>query len=768
MHHTLSDSINGIIIATANLTRQQTTDWISQSGMSPDSVAQVLLEAAKLLFGSGNNEHALRLLWPLLEVANDTKPRQIIFGHMNTLVSNDEGKHELIVNTIQVYLNANDWPGLYEFLMEYGSEIDRRGLTNMCKAIITERVDKLTRARYNHNLELLKVSNTILYDKLIKKSNSDEFLVLPRTKDNERFFDVARFDGCKIAWVRGNDTPEQRAAKLSSILKRVRTKDGRPPVLSVLGIKSQLEIDKLMEFTSTTGTDNFLGMKRPLYIIEPNVPLFKAMMRLWHLDCLVGSGRVHFFIGSDAIKDLRAYLMADDQNLMPQMCIDLSRSPSLIPILDDIRVLAMEDESRLKETHAKARQYYRSISPMMWRDIYSCKQRPLRVMGITSRFSHFVQYCMRDLLDGFNRIGCDTMLMIERSDTKRLTDLYRNAELLRFKPDLIICINWNRNHIEIPREVPYVTWVQDEVDTIFDEDAASKVKKRDFIAVYARGWLPLLESLGYPEVFHFPMGVNPNIYKRVKLSDGDLRKYSCDVSFVGSLKKVPEDALDTFTQQLSPPIVQDVFRTMYALIEQAFVDGTGCYGKQYEEFLAKAEHNCGVQIKSIHRSSMIERFMLEVGYAMTRVFPIRWLIESGIDVHLYGNGWNKYPEFKRFARGFIKPGPELNKLYNASRITLTHHLGTGTPSLTNPLGSGAFCFANNIPKPYDLAPVDSDLDNNLVTFTGKTDFLNKIHYFLSNDIEREQIAETCRQIFVSRYDYSVMAQRLIDIVRERL
>ena len=47
-------------------------------------------------------------------------------------------------------------------------------------------------------------------------------------------------------------------------------------------------------------------------------------------------------------------------------------------------------------------------------------------------------------------------------------------------------------------------------------------------------------------------------------------------------------------------------------------------------------------------------------------------------------------------------------------------------------------------------------------------FLNKIRYFLSNHIEREQIAKKCRGIFLDRYDYSIMAQRLIDIVRNRL
>src|SRR6185437_9747895 len=60
--------------------------------------------------------------------------------------------------------------------------------------------------------------------------------------------------------------------------------------------------------------------------------------------------------------------------------------------------------------------------------------------------------------------------------------------------------------------------------------------------------------------------------------------------------------------------------------------------------------------------------------ALYRQQAVRWAAdaakEMGLTLALYGNGWDKHPEFSAYARGRVSPGLELNDLTRRSAINL--------------------------------------------------------------------------------------------------
>src|SRR5690606_15900334 len=59
----------------------------------------------------------------------------------------------------------------------------------------------------------------------------------------------------------------------------------------------------------------------------------------------------------------------------------------------------------------------------------------LRVLGITSRFTTFLQHSMRDWLSAFERLGHQTLLLIEEADHQILNNIVYSRTAQDFQPD---------------------------------------------------------------------------------------------------------------------------------------------------------------------------------------------------------------------------------------------------------------------------------------------------------------------------------------------
>src|SRR4029077_14505285 len=95
--------------------------------------------------------------------------------------------------------------------------------------------------------------------------------------------------------------------------------------------------------------------------------------------------------------------------------------------------------------------------------------RPLNILGITSRYTTFLQHSMRDWLRGFERLGHRTYLLIESADHDVPNAVLTAQTCAQFKPDLIVIIDHFRREIPgLPEKVPVAMWVQDALPNIFN------------------------------------------------------------------------------------------------------------------------------------------------------------------------------------------------------------------------------------------------------------------------------------------------------------
>jgi hypothetical protein len=100
---------------------------------------------------------------------------------------------------------------------------------------------------------------------------------------------------------------------------------------------------------------------------------------------------------------------------------------------------------------------------------------------------------------------------------------------------------------------------------------------------------------------------------------------------------------------------------------------------------------------------VVNLFWQKLNNHLFRQQSLQWVAElaqrRGWQFGLFGRGWEKHPQFAKFARGFVKPGADLENLVRSTRINL--HLEPYAcfthPRLLNGLFAGGFFLVRDNP-----------------------------------------------------------------------
>ena len=129
-----------------------------------------------------------------------------------------------------------------------------------------------------------------------------------------------------------------------------------------------------------------------------------------------------------------------------------------------------------------------------------------------------------------------------------------------------------------------------------------------------------------------------------------------------------------------------------------------------------------------------------------RVEYIYFLINNGVNVHVFGRGWDKHKEFLPFYGGCPSNSEMLN-IVGQSKINLNFIWTSRYPFETTIKGRTLELAACNA---FQLSNYTQEFDNygfvdgeNIAAFDSKLSMLNKIHYYLERKDERENIAQSC-------------------------
>jgi len=409
------------------------------------------------------------------------------------------------------------------------------------------------------------------------------------------------------------------------------------------------------------------GWRPPLFLMSATLERLWGVLHFQNWATLLADPRVQIFAGPDAPAQLKRRLVAQPRLAPPRLAV--TAEPQLWQSGQNLDVLlgsvSAELTAKLRLVQDESAKWQGNWNP----DEAGAKFREgrLRILGITSRYTTFLQHSMRDWLAAMEKLGHQTRLVIEDADHELLPAV-EHAEICReFKPDLILIIDHYRAEVPtLPDKIPCVMWIQDRLPNIFSAKAGASQGRTDFVIGYGRSECAIL--LGYPSRRHMPcmVGVNEDRFAARAANDAELEKYRCDVSFVSHASATAEQIVEEEggrAPQLRP-LLQNICRRLRGIYDsgQAVTEQAHVW-----DLVGAAMSECKMNGDFADVVHMVKQRM---NNALLRHQAIGWVAKMGLDLRLYGKGWEKHPQFARYARGVADNQNQLAQIYQASRINL--------------------------------------------------------------------------------------------------
>lgn len=576
----------------------------------------------------------------------------------------------------------------------------------------------------------------------------------------------------------------RRDAALAAIVAPERSE----PVYLIVGLGAGDELLTTFWNTETPRAD-LPDYKLPIYLVEPEPLMLIATMWLHDLSQLLASGRVLLFMGMNAYDELLEYLESNHQALYPTHSLSMwypNDHPVVHNTLDGIKQLIDRTSAAVDKLETDINDYYKNFTNSDWLEVFTTKSRPLRVMACTSRFTSFLQYCARDLTSGFERLGHQTLIHIEKSDISRATKYDTLSTILDFKPDLIIHLDHFRDEWPyLPANVPFVNWIQDMLPNITKPDTRS-LHPLDFTYVFAPGWLNRLKSM--PIYADHPidvltLGINPDIYHPISntTKNIDLLYVSHLVNVANTLRPLVDtsenfDIDDKETELLDTGAISyEQLLLVYMLMTKTFdnllIDDLWKYvGDNHvrrsfvKRTLAKAEIEENDAIVDHFYNS--QRIHNDIYYAI-KTRPLKTLAKQGVNLRIHGKFWDQDKELSSFSYGPIDNGEPLNRLMNEARICLNNSPGTSLHMRSvEIMASGCFMLSREIePDTSSIRDYFDDQDG-LAFFRNEIDIGPITKYWLAQE-NLDKISAPAHKKALALFDYKVIAQTIIDHISAR-
>ncbi len=443
------------------------------------------------------------------------------------------------------------------------------------------------------------------------------------------------------------------------------------------------------------------GHKAPLFLLAHDIEELWIATHLHDWRPLLADPRVRLFVGPDAYAQLRQAILADPRLGVPRLSITLD--PRVWPAGKNLDGLTADVDAALRARLTAATDKLKALYAGATDRSLAAKFRPggppLRVLGITARFTTFLQHSMRDWLAALESMGHQTRLLIEEADHEQLNTLVLAEESVAYRPDLILLIDHYRAELGgLPENCPAVMWVQDFLPNIQTASAGAAQKPYDYAIGYNR--VECTTKFGYPasRFMGANVGVNDDRFAPLDLTPAERARFECDVCYVSHASKPAEVLLQEAVTNNVPeagPLLRDAFERLRAVYEQGHCITHPLHVKAVIEQACAATRSepCPDSLERL-----TELFVYKINNALFRHQALEWAAETGADLRIYGNGWENHPRLRQFARGPADNARDLRTIYRASRINLqAMPHGIMHQRLLEGLASGGFFLVRYVP-----------------------------------------------------------------------
>jgi hypothetical protein len=452
----------------------------------------------------------------------------------------------------------------------------------------------------------------------------------------------------------------------------------------------------------------FLTFSPRIYVLEPDVQrLAVTLYAVESIDRLCHD-RVEVFVGPNCVDELEEHLCAHPALALPAYVIQGHGSASESTVL--VNTLRRLNSQRTEHTQlviGRVKGLYESLPADHWKKRFSDGNR-LRVLGMTSRFTTFLKHSMRDWQAAFERLGHEFRLIIEPNDHDLYAAVTKAEVIEEWKPDLVVVIDHLRHEYAetIPQNLPYVCWIQDELNNLTNLQAGRSVGPMDFVCGFSKG--AFVRDYGYPEERFLPCVIptDSGLYDATPVPKPDRERHTCDISATTHASKTPAEMHDEYAARLEDPAAQALLSSIHEELTRRIGLGEFLTSKRIRMLVCECEEQTGVhaandQIRTgvfgdfatrVHDRSIRHRTLEWVG---------RWAKRTGRTFALYGNGWDTHETLGEFARGPIANGYDLRCVYQVSTISL-HVSGFGAvhQRVLDGLSSGGFFLVRYNPGDF--------------------------------------------------------------------
>jgi hypothetical protein len=237
-------------------------------------------------------------------------------------------------------------------------------------------------------------------------------------------------------------------------------------------------------------------------------------------------------------------------------------------------------------------------------------------------------------------------------------------------------------------------WVQDRMPTIYSREAGRQQGRLDY--TIGQSLLELTQQFGYPASRFLPtmMAVNESRFFPRELSADDITRYGCEVSFVSNATMPADEVLREIKAQQSPlgaKFLDEVYARLRGIYDAG---GSITSGDLMRQMIVQTAADLRVNTDV---DSALNLFTHRINNSLFRHQVIRWVAEMGLNLHLYGKGWENHPEFARYGRGVADNQSQLPTIYQASAINLqVTPFGAVHQRLLDGLCAGGFFLLRSI------------------------------------------------------------------------
>lgn len=419
---------------------------------------------------------------------------------------------------------------------------------------------------------------------------------------------------------------------------------------------------------------------QPIWVIIDSALTLCGMMQVWDLSDIFASPRVRFFWYEEIDQQIE-WLRTHPEFPHYFTLISGAADHTLNAVMPPIAALIEERDQQTAHMMEENEAYYQAQSDdELAAVVKGAGGRPPRMMMPTCSWSTFIQHSTRDTCAAFEQQGWETKPL--KMDAM-LTPYYLVSHIHRFKPDVFLFIDHMRYEAEewYPRDMLFITWVQDEMNNMYCKKAGESIaryakdRRRDLIVGYVDDRFTHLYA--YPKERLVPLKImaDPKIFHPVEISVSDRRRYGCALAFMTNVSMSTEELMETV---IVPGMFDyDVDKSeLYSVHDQLWQRyRAGDVLANRTELLEFLKSFGSLQVLLNQDDLELTEKILRLFYwrlndSVYRHVVIEWAMQLGVDLHLYGLGWERHPVFKKFAQGSVRHGAELNLAYQAAGANL--------------------------------------------------------------------------------------------------